>query len=161
METRSAGSNACPLGFLGVYPSHVCLFALSLTRRFLPVFKEGNKRVMRLTGVSPFFSFLFFVTGLSAYCRGLAKDPDGQISCHQPPWRHEDLAKVRQPVWKERAPGQYLWRAPPHFLSPFFSPDPDRCRVNYNPITFRKDKSEMIEISLVRRRKMEVELWQR
>lgn len=43
----------------------------------------------------------------------------------------------------------------------FFFPDPDRCRVNYNPITFRKDKSEMIEISLVRRRKMEVELRQR
>lgn len=27
MEKRSAGSNGRPLGFLGVYPSHVCLFA--------------------------------------------------------------------------------------------------------------------------------------
>lgn len=107
-------------------------------------------------------------TGLSAHRGGLAEDPDGAIAGHQPPRRHEDLAQVRQPVRKERAPGQCLKQRGAGggldvfslILSFFFLPaplDPDRRRVNCSPITFRKNKSEMIEISLVSgKEKMEV-----
>lgn len=48
-----------------------------------------------------------FPSGLSAHCRGLAEDPNGQISGHQPPRRHEDLVEICQSLWQERTPGEY------------------------------------------------------
>lgn len=62
---------------------------------------------MRLTRLSHVI-FVCFPLGLSADRRGLAKDPDGQIACHQPPRGHEDLVEVCQPLWQEWTPGQYL-----------------------------------------------------
>lgn len=102
--TGSSGSNRCPLGLECTLLT--CVHSLKFNEE-VPLFKGSNKRVMCLTCVSLVLVF-FFPPGLSAYRRGLAKDPDGQISCHKPPWRHEDLAEVCQPLWKERTPGQYI-----------------------------------------------------
>lgn len=103
-ERESSGSNSCPLGLERTLLT--CVHSLKFNEE-VPLFKRSNKRVMHLTCVS-LVVFVFFPPGLSAYRRGLAKDPDGQVSCHKPPWRHEDLAEVCQPLWKERTPGQYI-----------------------------------------------------
>lgn len=74
-----------------VYPSLLYVFfLLSLTSKCLSLKRVTKK--MHLTHLSPVI--VCFPSGLSAYCRRLAEDPDGPILGNQPPRGHEDLVEV-------------------------------------------------------------------
>lgn len=68
--------------------------------------------------------------GLPAYSGGLATDPDGAFSGHQSARGHEDVAEVRQPVWKERTFGESTHSFIPPFSTAYFSESAFRYGTN-------------------------------